>query len=210
MQALEREIINQNWITILFLVALSLLTLLSAIDVKKLKKSFFAIFDPVFIEEEVEENPSFFSAFNLILYFFFILILAFLLYQLSAEFSVKVASRYLEYFFVVLSYFSLKWFLEYLLKILFQFKEQVAFFHLFKNRSLYAVSMVFFGVLVLTVYLDISNFYLLFATLIVLGLRVFSIVFNNKKLILNKLFYFILYLCALEIAPLLIIFKLTF
>jgi hypothetical protein len=30
---------------------------------------------------------------------------------------------------------------------------------------------------------------------------------NNKNLILNKLFYFILYICALEIAPLLFIYK---
>ena len=32
---------------------------------------------------------------------------------------------------------------------------------------------------------------------------------NNKNLIFNNIFYFILYLCALEIAPFVIIFKLT-
>ena len=40
-------------------------------------------------------------------------------------------------------------------------------------------------------------------------LRYLLIIENNKKLIFNNLFYFILYLCVLEIAPLVIIIKLT-
>ncbi len=44
---------------------------------------------------------------------------------------------------------------------------------------------------------------------ILLILRYILVLVNNKKLIVNNLFYFILYLCALEIAPLAIIFKLT-
>lgn len=40
-------------------------------------------------------------------------------------------------------------------------------------------------------------------------LRYSLMLVNNKKLIINNLFYFILYLCALEIAPLAIILKLT-
>ncbi|NQV78269.1 MAG: DUF4271 domain-containing protein, partial [Lutibacter sp.] len=45
--------------------------------------------------------------------------------------------------------------------------------------------------------------------LLVLILRYVLILLNNKKLIFNNLFYFILYLCALEIAPLIIVLKLT-
>lgn len=44
---------------------------------------------------------------------------------------------------------------------------------------------------------------------ILLVLRYGLVLGNNKKLIVNNLFYFILYLCALEIAPLAIILKLT-
>ena len=44
---------------------------------------------------------------------------------------------------------------------------------------------------------------------VLLILRYILFVLNNKKLIVNNLFYFILYLCALEIAPLIIFLKLT-
>ena len=42
-----------------------------------------------------------------------------------------------------------------------------------------------------------------------LVLRYLLLILNNKKLILSGFFYFILYLCALEIAPLIIFLKLT-
>ena len=47
----------------------------------------------------------------------------------------------------------------------------------------------------------------LFVLLIVIRYVLF--ISNNKKLVFNDLFYFILYLCTLEIAPLIIFFKLT-
>lgn len=45
--------------------------------------------------------------------------------------------------------------------------------------------------------------------LILLAVRYILVLINNKKLIFSDLFYFILYLCTLEIAPLLIILKLA-
>ncbi|MEN8766771.1 MAG: DUF4271 domain-containing protein [Polaribacter sp.] len=41
-------------------------------------------------------------------------------------------------------------------------------------------------------------------------LKVVLLFVNNKNLILSKLFYIILYICAFEIAPLFLLFKLIF
>jgi hypothetical protein len=49
---------------------------------------------------------------------------------------------------------------------------------------------------------------LIFLT-ILLTIRYSLLLYNNKNLIFNNIFYFILYLCALEISPLVIILKLT-
>ena len=49
----------------------------------------------------------------------------------------------------------------------------------------------------------------IFVFLFLLIIRYSLLLINNKKLIFNNLFYFILYLCALEIVPLVIILKLT-
>ena len=56
--------------------------------------------------------------------------------------------------------------------------------------------------------LFISVTLIMFAFLLVVRYVLF--LSNNKKLIFNNLFYFILYICALEIAPLIIILKSSF
>ena len=57
--------------------------------------------------------------------------------------------------------------------------------------------------------IDFLGYGTLVVLCILLMVRVVFIVSNNNKWILQSLFYFILYICSLEIAPLLIINKLT-
>jgi hypothetical protein len=68
--------------------------------------------------------------------------------------------------------------------------------------------------LLFLIYTDKNQNLFLWITIILLVilliLRYGLILNNNKYLIFKNLLYFILYLCALEIAPLLIILKLTF
>ena len=51
---------------------------------------------------------------------------------------------------------------------------------------------------------------LLFSIFVILFIfRAFLIIKKKKKIVIRKLFYFILYFCTLEIAPLLIVYKIT-
>ena len=63
MQALEKIVITTNWISIILVFLLSIIAVLKIIDSNKLKGYVFAVFNKGFIEDEVEENTSFFSSF---------------------------------------------------------------------------------------------------------------------------------------------------
>jgi len=213
MQALERVILSENFITIIFVFALALLAMLKSLNSKRLKGVVFAVFNTNFVEKEAEDNDSFFSAFNLILFVFSTITLPLVLYKLLFLFEFHSNSGFLFFlkiFVFVIGYFSLKWFFEFLIKALFFVKSETSFFSIAKSRYLYSISFGFLCLLLLTIYANLSPIFLLYGSILLLIIRFVAIVLNNKNLIISKLFYFILYLCALEIAPLFILFKLMF
>jgi hypothetical protein len=63
--------------------------------------------------------------------------------------------------------------------------------------------------LVFTISLTPNVFYIIFGLLIVINIVGFvTSIKSHQKTIINNIFYFILYLCALEIAPYVILYKL--
>ena len=213
MQALEREIVSENFIAILFVVSLSLIAMLKSLNSEKLIGTVLAVFNTVFVEEETEDKNSFFSTFNIILVVFSSLMIAVVLYQLFKGFLTDFENGFFAFSQLLLltfSYFLVKWFLEFLIINLFLAKNEIAYFLVSKSRSLYSVSFGFLCLLLITIYGELSTNFLLYGSILLLFIRFVAIIVNNKNLIIRKLFYFILYLCAFEIAPLFILFKLIF
>ena len=75
MEALQRDILSNNWITIIFLLSLAVLFFLKLFEATKLKGYAASIFNKGFIEIEAEDNPSLFSFFHLGFSFFFFLMI---------------------------------------------------------------------------------------------------------------------------------------
>jgi hypothetical protein len=70
------------------------------------------------------------------------------------------------------------------------------------------LSFAFFIAIILFFYTGLKVQFLAYFVIILFLIRIVFHLINNKKLILSKLFYFILYFCAFEIAPLFVLFKL--
>ena len=85
MQALEKIVINTNWISIILVFLFAIIAVLKIIDGDKLKGYVFALFNKGFIEDEVEENTSFFSSFYSLLFIFSSVVLALITSFLVAE-----------------------------------------------------------------------------------------------------------------------------
>ena len=212
MQALEKIVINTNWISIILVFLFAIIAVLKIIDGDKLKGYVFALFNKGFIQDEVEENTSFFSSFYSLLFIFSSVVLALVTSLLVAE-TDKNTSFSVSSFFLILgiiwSYFTIKSLLEIGVISLFFIKKEVRFYVVSKFGYLYSISFFLIIFLVLFRFGPLNFSFFIAATL---GLFLLKFVFqlvNNKNLVFGKLFYFILYLCAFEIAPLIIMFKLV-
>ena len=212
MQALEKIVINTNWISIILVFLFAIIAILKIIDGDKLKGYVFALFNKSFIEDEVEEKTSFFSSFYSLLFIFSSVVLALVTSLLVAETN-KNTSFSLSSFFLILgiiwSYFAVKSLFEIGVIRLFFIKKEVRFYVVSKFGYLYSISFFLIIFLVLFRFGPLNFSFFIAATLGLFFLKFVFQVVNNKNLVFGKLFYFILYLCAFEIAPLLIMFKLV-
>ena len=212
MQALEKIVINTNWISIILVFLFAIIAVLKIIDGDKLKGYVFALFNKGFIQDEVEENTSFFSSFYSLLFIFSSVVLALVTSLLVAETN-KNTSFSVSSFFLILgiiwSYFTIKSLLEIGVIRLFFIKKEVRFYVVSKFGYLYSISFFLIIFLVLFRFGPLNFSFFIATTLGLFFLKFVFQVVNNKNLVFGKLFYFILYLCAFEIAPLLIMFKLV-
>ncbi len=212
MQALEKIVINTNWISIILVFLFAIIAVLKIIDGDKLKGYVFALFNKGFIQDEVEENTSFFSSFYSLLFIFSSVVLALVTSFLVAETN-KNTSFSVSSFFLILgiiwSYFTIKSLLEIGVIRLFFIKKEVRFYVVSKFGYLYSISFFLIIFFVLFRFGPLNFSFFIAATLGLFFLKFVFQVVNNKNLVFGKLFYFILYLCAFEIAPLLIMFKLV-
>ena len=212
MQALEKIVINTNWISIILVFLFAIIAVLKIIDGDKLKGYVFALFNKGFIEDEVEENTSFFSSFYSLLFIFSSVVLALVTSLLVAETN-KSTSFSVSSFFLILgiiwSYFIIKSLFEIGVIRLFIIKKEVRFYVVSKFGYLYSISFFLIILFVLFRFGPLNFSFFIAATLGLFLLKFVFQVVNNKNLVFSKLFYFILYLCAFEIAPLLIMFKLV-
>jgi hypothetical protein len=145
------------------------------------------------------------------------LIFSLLIYLTIYNFKEENTSLNLKYYLILLAGTVLYFGIRYVLGL---FLAQVFSISTIHKKLLYE-KLNYFNTLILwilplmliLVYAQKYQKLLLISTLILVGIllifRYALILKNNKNLLFNNLFYFILYLCALEIAPLVIIFKLT-
>lgn len=211
MQALEKITISTNWIPLVLVFLLAIIAVLKIIDEEKLKGYVFALFNKGFIEGEAAEDTSLFSSFYSLLFIFSATVLALIISLFVTERNVNLVLSFSSFFSVlkvVFCYLLIKGLLEIALVRLFLIKKQVRFYLVSKFSSLYSISFFLLVFFVLFQFSPLNYSSFIFIALILFFLRFALQLGNNKKLVFSELFYFILYICAFEIAPLLTLFKL--
>ncbi len=208
MEVIERQLVEQNWITFLFLFCCVLLALLKLFSPTYLSEYFKAFFLQGFIQKRIEESTSLFSVSDVILYVFSVMVL-------SLTFGIIVFRDklnlviYTAIFFFVLFYGLLRNLIDKFIEILIIQTKYSIYFRFTKVAYLETTALWLLPVLVVYQY-GLRDIYLIYCFLaVLLFIRALLIVLNNKNFIWKNLFYFILYLCTLEIAPLLILYKLA-
>jgi hypothetical protein len=205
---------NNNWITYVFIMVLIILAVLNTFFGKRLSRTNQMLLNKSFLQIYYNKEKGKLLTKNSFLFFTIqVLSISLLLYLFFSTFSVKKFNfnTYLMLFAFVCSYFILRFLIGYFLAELFEIKN--LFFKILFEKVNYLSNVILWilPLLLLSSYITFSKVmvikltFLFFITLLIS--RYFMILNNNKKLILNNLFYFILYICALEIAPLILIVK---
>ena len=215
-----KEIIHQNhhWVSLVFLAILIFLTWAKVLYKDRLlhTASLFIANKYLFIYFNKEKNDII-NLFQFLLFLTQILVLALLLYFANNLWQFSDRLNGLNGYLLLLAgvglYFCLRYLIGLFLAEIFNIKtkydkivyDKVSYFN---NLILWILPF-----LILSAFANIHQeifFKITFSVLLILLILRYALVLaNNKKLIVNNLFYFILYLCALEIAPLAIILKLT-
>lgn len=212
MQVLEREFISTDWTTILIIVLLILLLILKKINGKRLNFYSKSFFNSSLLDEILEEYFSFFSFFNILLFLFSTLTFSLGVYLLVNFFGDTELNGFFDFselFLIILSYVSFFLLIDFGLIKVFSISNYIKRFLLIKLSYFYNISIWLLPFIIIHAYTIDTQYFLLIYIIFLFLIDFFMLFYTNKKLIINKLFYFILYICTLKIAPLLIVYKLT-
>ena len=192
--------------------AIILLALMKLLAPNKLFGYTLAFFTPGFFKKKVTNNTSFYTPFNLLLFLFSSVVIALFLILIINSTDTDYDVSFLNYlilFSFSTSYLSIKYFLNFFLSNTLGLSPIIKYFLVLKSEYLNSLCLLLLPIIIVYQYAFNSVIFLLTCFGILFIFRGFLILKNNKKIVLRKLFYFILYFCTLEIAPLLIVYKIT-
>ncbi|RXR20768.1 DUF4271 domain-containing protein [Flavobacterium amnicola] len=206
-ELIPRIVENKDWITIIFVVTLIVVTIAKAGFENRFNDFMNLIVNNKYLK--IYKDPS-----NLMSWF---TILLFFVQLVSFSFFVQLVLSYLGYttktnwitfiqIITFLSFFVLsKYLIEKIIATSFNMESFIEQFNLFKVSYRTYIGLLLLPVNIFLYYTDYVNKYTIISVLIVLliinSLTYLASLRNYQKLLFGKLFYFILYICALEIAP---------
>lgn len=202
-----RVIENKDWATILFV--------LSFVVIATTKSAFenrFADFAKLIYSDKYisiyKDSSNLKSAFTISLFFVQLISLAFFIHLSLSFFGYSSKTDWILYIRIItfLIFFILsKYLIEKIIATAFNIEEFTEQFNLQKVTFRTYIGLLLLPINIILFYYDnISRNILMFFLCIVLIVNVLTYLVsikNYQNVIISKLFYFILYLCALEIAP---------
>jgi len=212
--AILRNVNTNDWLTILLVLALVLVSI-----AKGLFESRFTYFTSLltnnkYISVYGKEKKLVLNWFNLLLFSSQIISLAIFVYL--SFYSISDLAETTNYLFIkIISYLliiiAFKYFLEKTIAAVFEVDALFEDYNFQKISYRNLISLYLIPINVLLIYFSFSStvlLYVMISLFILINLIVQLIIFRKyQKLIIDNLFYFILYLCALEIAPYLVVLK---
>ncbi|RKS55831.1 uncharacterized protein DUF4271 [Gillisia mitskevichiae] len=215
MEAIERYITSNDLLTIIILLVLLLLSLARTLFQTRFEDftSLGASGKYLIIKSKEHKLLFGFNILMLTVHILSVSLFVFLTFRLFTTQTLENSGNLLlriitAYSFIVL----LKITVEKIIANVFDIDEIIDTYIFQKQTYLNFISLIIFGLSLFLVYSDIPSlplFYLIIAIIIIsLSYTLYEIIKKNLRLISRFWFYFILYICALEIAPYVVLYKL--
>lgn len=206
-ELIPRIVDNKDWITLLFLVALLVVAIAKAGFENRFNDFMNLIVNNKYLK--IYKDPSnLMSWFTILLFFVQLVSLSFFVQLVLSYFGLTTKTNWISYIQIItfLSFFVLsKYLIEKIIATSFNMESFIEQFNLFKVSYRTYIGLLLLPINIILYYTDYMNKYIIITVLVILlvinVLTYLVSLRNYQKLLFGKLFYFILYICALEIAP---------
>lgn len=216
MEVIERNTVSQDWITILLVLVLVILVVARYIFTQR-----FAHFSMLFATDKYlllkGKDPNLFHPFNVLLFIVNAISAALFIYVFYFTFFEEYPDRpkvlFLRIITAYTSFVLLKFSLEKILADVISVNDKMNFYLFHKLSYRNFMALILLPVTILFIYVwepgRLLLYILLGFILLINVITLLSAFIKNQQYILDNWFYFILYLCALEIGPYYILYKLV-
>jgi len=214
LEQILRNSTTSDWVTGIIILCLVLLTTAKLINGQRFNELFLLpVTNKYFLVHG--KNKTIFSTFNNLLLVVQILSFALFIFLLIKNFgnelNVSDGLLYLQIVFAYGLFIGMKFYIEKIIGNLFSFDAQLETYLYQKLTFRNLMGIFLLGINILFLYaLPQSRISLIIIIVSIVVINLISLFYSyrtNEKFIMNHFFYFILYLCALEISPYLILYK---
>ncbi|WP_366523558.1 DUF4271 domain-containing protein [uncultured Kordia sp.] len=213
-ESIERTIISKDWLTLLFLISFCLLVLIRFVFRKQFSLFLVFLFSNKYENQFISKQDDVVNWFSSLLFLIQIISITIFSYVAIIFFHPSLVDA--PFLFVKIITFTtffiiIKYILEKIIAVILDLETHVNTynFHKLSIRNLFGIILI--PVNLVLVYYTNGNKIIFFSVILTFFLYnligLFLLLKNYQNLIISKLFYFILYLCALEIAPYLVMYK---
>ncbi len=215
MEFITREIVGTNWLTIVIIMSFTLLVIAKQMNVLRFS-DFMMLFTNNKYIISYQKSNKLSSAFNVILITAQCISVSLFIYLWFVVYKLEVAPKMsMLYFKIAIIYTVIiicKLLIEKIIAAVFSIDAIIDEYLFYKISYRNYLGMLLLPINILFIYTFTPSkviFVILFVIIAILNLIILiSFYKKNENIVLNHIFYFILYLCALEIAPYFILFKL--
>ncbi|RLD29734.1 MAG: DUF4271 domain-containing protein [Bacteroidetes bacterium] len=208
-----REIISNEWITILIVLCISILAFAKAAFSNRFNDFLWVIGNSKYLKI-YSRDQKFIDQFDGLLFLNLIISLALFFFILYNTFFDSLAFELIFFFKLLIgigAIILIKVLLERLIGSLFEIDSLIDSYIFQKTNYKNYIGLVLLPINILLIFAvqpTKTIIYLIIGLFLIINLVGFVSSFKtHQKLVFNNLFYFILYLCALEIAPYIILYK---
>jgi hypothetical protein len=215
MEFILREITSTNWHTIIITVCLILLAAAKGVNILRFT-DFMMLFSNSKYIISYQKLNKLSSLFNAILLLFQIISVSLFLYLCFGIFEWQVVSGQITLYFKIAIIYTVivicKLLIEKIVATIFSIDSIIDEYLFYKVSYRNFIGVILLPINIIFIYAlqpsEIAFIILLILLIILNTIMLVSFYKKNESVILSHLFYFILYLCALEIAPYFILYKL--
>jgi hypothetical protein len=212
----ERMVFSPDWVTVFFLIAIVMIAVIKYHFNDRLSAMMSLIYSEKYFTEYSKAKPVLFNGYNILFFIVFFITFSLLIYYGLNAFVNNAFHVDLAYFSKILlgliTFLIFRMALGAFLAFIFEVKEEYILFSLVKISNLYLISIFTLPILLLVAYANTQHYKILIglaivSTIILVLVRYYRSL-QNDRIDFTSIFYLFLYLCALEIAPFILVYKL--